>query len=144
MKQIITKSIEWDMGHRVLQHKSKCRNIHGHRYSLEASIIGEVQSTNDTNNGMVIDFGDIKEKLKEVHDLLDHSFIVWEQDKDMLEFLKKINSKYYVANFTTTAENLAEHIGEILKQKIDTSSYRLHSIVLYETPTSSVKINYEV
>jgi 6-pyruvoyltetrahydropterin/6-carboxytetrahydropterin synthase len=36
----VTKIVEWDMGHRVPNHKSKCRNPHGHRYRLEVTIGG--------------------------------------------------------------------------------------------------------
>jgi 6-pyruvoyltetrahydropterin/6-carboxytetrahydropterin synthase len=61
MTMQITKIIERDMGHRVLNHKSKCSNLHGHRYKAYITMEGEIiQAKGDTNEGMVIDFSDIK------------------------------------------------------------------------------------
>ena len=36
----IRRWIETDTGHRVPNHKSKCRNIHGHRYRWEVELEG--------------------------------------------------------------------------------------------------------
>ena len=38
----IRRYIETDTGHRVPNHKSKCRHMHGHRYRFEAEIEGDV------------------------------------------------------------------------------------------------------
>ncbi|MBI4225594.1 6-carboxytetrahydropterin synthase [Candidatus Roizmanbacteria bacterium] len=40
---VITKIIEFDMGHRIPNHKSQCRNLHGHRYKLEVNLEGDVE-----------------------------------------------------------------------------------------------------
>ena len=143
---IITKKIEWDMGHRLLNHSSKCRNIHGHRYVLEASLEGDVINIEgDSSEGMVIDFGDIKKILvQEIHDKLDHSFLVWEKDYDIIKFFEtQKDLKYTVVPFTTTAENIAQWIFDILKKsytsKLD-SSISLKKIKLWETHNSWVEI----
>jgi 6-pyruvoyltetrahydropterin/6-carboxytetrahydropterin synthase len=76
----ITKAIEWDMGHRVPNHKHKCRNPHGHRYRLEMTVAGEVSVEKGTSQeGMVHDFGDIKNHLLEkIYSKLDHCFLATE------------------------------------------------------------------
>ena len=38
----IRRYVETDTGHRVPNHKSKCRHMHGHRYRFEAEIEGDV------------------------------------------------------------------------------------------------------
>ena len=39
----ITKRLEFDAGHRIPQHKSQCRNLHGHRYALEITLEGDAR-----------------------------------------------------------------------------------------------------
>jgi 6-pyruvoyltetrahydropterin/6-carboxytetrahydropterin synthase len=38
----ITRKLEFDAGHRIPDHKSQCRNLHGHRYTLEITLTGKV------------------------------------------------------------------------------------------------------
>ena len=42
MTTTIRRYVETDTGHRVPNHKSKCRHLHGHRYRFEAEIEGDV------------------------------------------------------------------------------------------------------
>ncbi|MBP7991718.1 MAG: 6-carboxytetrahydropterin synthase, partial [Rhodocyclaceae bacterium] len=57
----ITRRLEFDAGHRIPDHRSQCRHLHGNRYALEITPSGEVIERNEEQaNDMVIDFGDIK------------------------------------------------------------------------------------
>ena len=38
----IRRYVETDTGHRVPNHKSKCKHLHGHSYRFEAEIEGDV------------------------------------------------------------------------------------------------------
>ena len=38
----IGKIIQWDMGHRVLNHRSICKGLHGHRYKAEICMEGNL------------------------------------------------------------------------------------------------------
>ena len=40
VKMKIGKVIQWDMGHRVLNHRSVCKGLHGHRYKAEICVEG--------------------------------------------------------------------------------------------------------
>ena len=51
----ITRGISIDAGHRVPHHHSKCRNIHGHRYEIQAVCRGPLQNSG-SQQGMVLDF----------------------------------------------------------------------------------------
>ena len=77
----ILKQIEWDMGHRVMNHVSKCRNLHGHRYKAEICLEGNLIDINgDSSEGMVMDFEAIKRIAVEyIQDILDHGFMIWEK-----------------------------------------------------------------
>lgn len=138
----ISKQIEWDMGHRVPNHRSKCRNLHGHRYRAEICLEGKlINIEGASEQGMIKDFSKIKEiALKHIHDVLDHGFMVWEKDKLLVEFFSKNpDLKYKIVSFIPTAENIAAWIfielDKYFKDKYNTG-LRLRYIKVWETPTS--------
>lgn len=138
---LITKEIEIDMGHRVPNHKSKCRNPHGHRYKIEVGVDDKVITTpGDSSEGMVIDFGDLKEVLMSTIDKrFDHTFVVWERDdfarqfEDMRDGLLKV----VFVDFIPTAENLAMHWFKLLATPLKEAGIRIHHVKVWETPTST-------
>ena len=139
---IIGKVIQWDMGHRVLNHRSVCRGLHGHRYKAEICVEGSlVEKEGASEEGMVIDFADIKKTAQKfIQEELDHAFMVWDKDEELLDFFKKSKGhKPIIVPFTPTAENVAAYIYANLKDKfadVFNTGLRLHSIKLWETPTS--------
>ena len=63
----ITTRLEFDAGHRIPSHKSNCKNLHGHRYCIEVTIKGDINSENTKSNfGMVMDFKDAKDLIKKL------------------------------------------------------------------------------
>lgn len=139
----ITKQIEWDMGHRVTNHRSKCKNIHGHRYKAEICLEGHlINIPGISDEGMVMDFGDVKTiAIKYIHDVLDHGFMVWEKDKLLVNFFNENNTlKYLIVPFTPTSENIAcwtfTALDKRYKNKYKTD-LRLESVKVWETPTST-------
>ena len=72
----IRRYVETDTGHRVPNHKSKCRHFHGHRYRFEAEIEGEIIDTPGVSEeGMLMDFSDISEILTvHIHDIVLDTF----------------------------------------------------------------------
>ncbi len=142
----VTKEIQWDMGHRITNHRSQCRHLHGHRYKAEICVEGDlITACGVSDEGMVIDFGDIKEiAVKYIYDVLDHGFMVWNQDRIILQFFKaNPDLKHIVVRFIPTAENIAGwisvQIDKRLKDKYGTG-LKLYSIKLWETPTSFVEL----
>jgi len=138
----IGKVIQWDMGHRVLNHRSVCKGLHGHRYKAEICVEGDLVEKKDASEeGMVIDFADIKKTAQKfIQEELDHAFMVWEKDIELLEFFK--NSKGHkpvIVPFTPTAENVATYIFNELKDKftdVFKTGLHLQSVKLWETPSS--------
>ncbi len=142
IKMKIGKVIQWDMGHRVLNHRSVCKGLHGHRYKAEICVEGDLVEKKDASEeGMVIDFADIKKTAQKfIQEELDHAFMVWEKDIELLEFFK--NSKGHkpvIVAFTPTAENVAAYIFNKLKDKFSDvfkTGLHLQSVKLWETPSS--------
>lgn len=138
----ITTRLEFDAGHRIPNHKSQCRNLHGHRYALEITLSGDIiTAENISENGMVMDFSDVKSIARSaVVDLWDHAFLVYQKDTEILDFLNSLpNHKTVVFPTVPTAENMASEAFRILKSKYqDTygNHLKLEKVRLYETPNS--------
>ena len=139
----IRRYVETDTGHRVPNHKSKCRHMHGHRYRFEAEIEGEtVQESGVSEEGMLMDFSDVSSILMEyVHDVIDHAFVVYEGDTAVLKAFESMGPKHrtVIVPFIPTAENLAKWAFEQVEPHI-TSTYgnalKLVAMHVRETPKS--------
>lgn len=101
----VERYIEFDTGHRVARHLSKCSNLHGHRYRLTVAVRGPILEDDSAEHGMVIDFSRIKAALTEVHDRWDHKFLIGSDDP-LRPALSGI-AGVVVLECQPTAENLA-------------------------------------
>jgi len=139
---LITKQIEIDMGHRVPNHKSKCRNLHGHRYKIEVGVDDKViDEKGVSNEGMVIDFSDLKDiMIEEIEYNFDHGFVMYNKDEfvdKFAEFALLSNQKIIFVPFIPTAENLAKHWYELIKPKLQERNIKIKHVRVWETPTST-------
>lgn len=136
----ITRKLEFDAGHRIPDHKSQCRHLHGHRYVLEVTLAGDVIDVEgDSNRGMVMDFADVKAIAKEhVVDKWDHAFLVFRGDTKVVDFLNALpDHKTVILDLIPTAENLAAtafRILEPLYRDAYGNNLKLKRVRLYETP----------
>jgi 6-pyruvoyltetrahydropterin/6-carboxytetrahydropterin synthase len=136
----ITRRLEFDAGHRIPDHASQCRHLHGHRYTIEISLGGRIIDDPDcATNGMVMDFGEIKRiAWEKVVSQWDHAFLVWREDKCVLEFLASLpDHKTVIFDTVPTAENLAAEAFRVLDAAYHDSygnRLRLERVRLYETP----------
>ena len=142
---LISKEIEFDLGHRVSTHGSKCRNPHGHRYKVRVTCEGDIiNDPSRPDHGMLIDFGNLKTIMnKRIHDVLDHGFCVWENDhvvRNMMEDEAHGQGwNYIVFPYIPTAENIARWSWEEIKDDIEVEfgkDLRLYEVAVWETPTS--------
>jgi 6-pyruvoyltetrahydropterin/6-carboxytetrahydropterin synthase len=93
----------------------KCNNPngHGHNYTLEVTVKGDVAG----DSGFVIDLKELKEILnREIMDVLDHRHL----NKEVAEFAKEI----------PTTENIAIWAWRRLEKKLRAA--QLHRVRLYE------------
>lgn len=159
-KHLITREIGIDMGHRVTYHGSKCRNLHGHRYTVHATCSGPLYASGE-QEGMVLDFGFLKEEMmNEIDTPCDHGMCLWIEDPLLSTFtddegiafarhMIKLNGyfetnlitgKMYIVPFVPTAENLAKHWFERLTPKIlkrTDNQAKLEFVKVWETPNCS-------
>jgi 6-pyruvoyltetrahydropterin/6-carboxytetrahydropterin synthase len=141
----VTTEVTFPAGHRVQRHTSKCRTPHGHQYRVRVTVTGDVVEAETADDGMVIDFAIVKMWMNlRVHDVLDHAFIVEDDDAAMLDALAaparhaEPDWKIVVFPFAPTAENLAEWVyGELVKlAKEHWFDVDISAVEVWETPTS--------
>lgn len=136
----ISKEIGIDVGHRVPFHKSKCRGFHGHRYRIEVGV-DDVLITKGSSEGMVIDFGDLKEvMMEEIDGKLDHTSIYFINDPmaEVLKLLEPDSPKPFVwVHFIPTAENLAKYLFKSIKELLRDRGIKIDYVKVWETPTST-------
>jgi len=137
---LITRRLEFDAGHRIPDHRSQCRHLHGHRYALEITLAGEViEAAGRPDTGMVMDFSEVKEIARRcVVDAWDHAFLAYRGDTAVVAFLGTLpEHKTVLLDAVPTAENLARIAFRLLDpayQDTFGNHLRLQRVRLYETP----------
>ena len=128
MSYSVTRLIGFCYGHRLLDYAGKCRFLHGHNGLIEVTVRKRALD----RLGMVVDFGEIKEKVQRWVDAeLDHRMILHRKDPLVAE-LRRRGEPLVTLDDNPTAENIARHIFEYARsQKLAVSSVKL-----WETPNS--------
>mgnify|MGYP002631176628 CR=1 FL=1 len=126
-----TRRIQFCSGHRVYEHESKCRNIHGHNYVV--FITSEADELDSL--GRVIDFSVLKEKVGGwIDEHWDHGFIAYRKDVSAVGIIQDIGTKLYLMNENPTAENMALHLlNDICPVLMEGTGVKITKITLWET-----------
>ncbi len=133
----ISKEFKFEMAHALDFHQGKCKNIHGHSYHLFVTVKGIVKSnTKDSDEGMVLDFSDLKSIVKgTIVDKLDHALLLASDSPFLNDALHATNTKLITVDFQPTCENMlswfADEINSLLPKGVV-----LHKLLLRETPDS--------
>ena len=133
----VKSQIEFDMAHYLSGYNGKCSNLHGHRYKLIVSIKSETLHQEGQLRGMVDDFGNIKEKLKEIEDLFDHKLVIESNEEGLLlsEKLKELPNSFDV--LLVPYRPTAEEISRDIFHKLKAMGLDVCEVELFETPTNS-------
>ncbi len=124
----IAKEFHWEMGHRLPEHFGKCKNIHGHSYKMIVEIEGDV-----LESGMVMDYYDLKKIVNPIVEELDHAFMVYKEDKQIIKFLEEMNSKKIIVDFQSTVENICTFFLTKIKGAITRKNISKLKVRIYET-----------
>ncbi len=137
---LITRRLEFDAGHRIPDHESQCRHLHGHRYAIEITLSGGIVEANGrSENGMIMDFSHVKRLAREhLVDSWDHAFLAFRGDTAVVALLAALpDHKTVLLDAVPTAENLARIAFRVLDPVYRDrygNQLRLERIRLYETP----------
>lgn len=140
MKTIrITKQFSFETGHALYGYDGKCRNVHGHSYKLDVTVIGKpIEDPGNVKHGMVIDFGDLKKIVKEeIVEVFDHA-TVFNKNTPHVELARELESRGHnvlLVNYQPTSEMMIIDFAEKIKTRLP-SSIKLHALKLRETATS--------
>lgn len=137
-----SRIFNFDAAHRVKDHESKCKHLHGHRFVVEATF---ASATGLDELGRVIDFGLLKDTLgKWIDDNLDHSTILFVEDKELGDNIAAYTKQeIFYLPFNPTAENIAYYLFNEVCPKLFTGNVRCTKIKIYETPNSFTQIDEE-
>jgi 6-pyruvoyltetrahydropterin/6-carboxytetrahydropterin synthase len=125
----VTKRVEFCYGHRLLDYDGPCRHPHGHNAVVEIEVTAAAL---DAQN-MVIDFNDLKARVKSWIDReLDHRMIL-RHDDPLLPVLRELGEPVYVLESNPTVERIARLIFEAARER----GLSVARVTVWETPTSS-------
>jgi 6-pyruvoyltetrahydropterin/6-carboxytetrahydropterin synthase len=135
----IAKEFRWEMGHRLSFHKGKCKNLHGHSYKLWIELNGIEDS-----NGLLMDYYDLAKLVLPVLENIDHCFMVSIKDTNLIEALKKLDSKSVIVDFEPTAENICKYILNEIKHAKLPENIKSVTARVYETDDDFAEDEVEV
>ncbi|RAU82820.1 6-pyruvoyl trahydropterin synthase family protein [Pontibacter arcticus] len=134
----LTRLFSFEMAHALNGYDGACRNIHGHSYKLQVTVIGTpLEATEHPKNGMVMDFGNLKKLVYHaILDELDHALLLPDtSNPELVETLQKLHHKLVLTPYQPTCENMLLDFKTRLQNQMPLH-VELHSIKLWETQNS--------
>jgi 6-pyruvoyltetrahydropterin/6-carboxytetrahydropterin synthase len=117
----VTVEDSFAAGHYLRNYRGKCENPHGHNYKVRVTLAGEQLD----KAGLLIDFTDLREVMKQVIDRLDHRMI------NDLEPFTVLNP---------SAENLAKYFFDEANGRLRSSTngrVGVKMVTIFETDTTT-------
>ena len=105
--------------HSLRNYPGDCARLHGHNWQVEVSVCSQVLD----DNGIAVDFREIKKQTKLVIKRLDHQYLNEIQPFDVLN---------------PTAENIAKYFFDEVGLLINNEDVKVEEVLIWETPRSAV------
>ena len=124
----VTKRIDFCYGHRLLDYEGICRHPHGH------NAIAEIEVRTDTLDArnMVVDFNDIKARVKGWIDReLDHKMIL-RRDDPLVRLLQDLGEPMFLLDSNPTVERIARLIVDVSRE----NGLAVSRVTVWETPST--------
>lgn len=132
---VIGKRFSFDAAHRLPLHDGKCRRPHGHTYVLEVEVEGYVRKEKGPQQGMVMDYGHLKEAVENlILSEMDHQDLNQVMASRVIDGASKDPEKENV----TTAEVLVGYCADRLRTVLNfnRTNATLVRVRLQETPNT--------
>ena len=136
----VTRYHDFSCGHRVADHESKCAHLHGHNYRVHFTCEAKVNALDSI--GRVVDFSALKSMSNWLEERWDHRMLVWEKDSTMRELSRSaeqtgtariLRASIVWVPFNPTAENMAQHLVEVVGPHLLPPNILLTSVRIEET-----------
>ena len=114
----ITVRSHFSGAHRLRFLHGKCEALHGHNWKVEVSVV----SNRLGKDGVVIDFGILKQKVEKVLKPLDHTYL---------------NDLPYFSGVEPSSENIAKYVFAGLKRDLKGHPGTVKKVTAWESETSS-------
>lgn len=135
----ITKEFTFETGHALYGHDGLCKNVHGHSYKLEVTLIGTPREVaNHPKNGMLIDFSDLKKIVKtNLVEVFDHATVlnITSPHKKLADEMEAMGHKVVRVDYPPTCELMLVDFAQRLKGLLP-KEVILFSLKLRETQTA--------
>jgi len=119
-KMFVLKIVtDFASAHSLRNYPGDCARLHGHNWQVEVSVCSQVLN----DNGIAIDFREIKKKTKLVVKRVDHQYLNEIEPFDVLN---------------PTAENIAKYFYDEVGLLINNENVKVKDVVIWETPRSAV------
>jgi len=118
-----------------MHHKGMCSNVHGHTYKVEIYLSDKINS----KTGMVADFSDLDDPVKQIINKMDHAMIVNANDIGLINYLHVKGYKFYLIDGDPTAELIGLHFLHKLKEK----NLPVVRIVVWETSKCKAEVTID-
>ena len=112
----ITIETHFSSAHRLRQYDGECERLHGHNWKVLIYVSSEV--LNDL--GMVMDFKDLKGKVKPLIGNLDHQYL---------------NEIPPFTEINPTTENMAKYLFDEFSKVINTDLIKVTNVEIWESST---------
>jgi len=135
----ITKQFSFETGHALYGYDGKCKNVHGHSYRLNVTVIGSpITDHTHVKFGMVIDFSDLKKIVKEeIVNVFDHA-TVFNKNTPHVELAKELADRGHnvlLVDYQPTSEMMVIDFAKKIQIRLP-DNIKLFSLKLQETATS--------
>lgn len=134
---ILKNEVQFDTAHYLSGYCGKCSNIHGHRYRMVVEFASEQLHTEGQQRGMVADFSEIKQFLKQIAEAYDHKLLMEDNEdgRQVAAQLAQLPNQFAVVMvpYRPTAEEMSRAIYYQIKE----AGYPVSSVELFETPVNS-------
>ena len=114
----LSVNAHFSAAHRLAGYAGPCANPHGHNWEVEIFVRGVKLNA----IGILVDFREVKNAVREVMKDLDHS------DLNALPPFSRKNP---------TSENIARYLHKALAARLNCRAYRVHRVRVCETPGTS-------
>ena len=131
----ITKQFDFEAAHALDGYSGKCKDIHGHSYHLNVTVLGYPSEDADKATcGMLIDFSDLKGLVKDnVLNIFDHQLIL--RNDSRFKGIEEKNERVRYVDYQPTCENMMLEIVDVLLDKLPLH-VELAKVMLRETRNS--------
>ena len=104
--------------HQLRGYQGKCENLHGHNWRVTVAVTAERLN----EQGLAIDFSDMRKALRDALDQLEHTFL---------------NDIFPFTEINPSSENVAKWIYDHVGKKINDGNLEVSSVTVWESESAS-------